>query len=186
MPSSASSFRVSSSRTNRSSASLPDRRSSKRSVSWPSLCENETTESRTATSIIGVGRSGVPRGFHAALGIDLHVAEGNPASQRPAGHAQLETDKRRSLELGNPGAAVRVEALSEGQSEQRGPKQRRQHEHLPDGLQTGRQDAWPVVPTTSPWPTPLGTYLKRRTTLNAPTARVHDEHDDSMNTKNTC
>ena len=24
-----------------------------------------------------------------------------------------------------------------------------------------------------------------RTTLNAPTARVHDEHDDSMNTKNT-
>jgi cell division protein FtsI/penicillin-binding protein 2 len=26
---------------------------------------------------------------------------------------------------------------------------------------------------------------KRRTTLNAPTARVHDEHDDSMNTKKT-
>ena len=36
-----------------------------------------------------------------------------------------------------------------------------------------------------PWPTRLEPIHKRRTTLNAPTAMVHDEHDDAMNTKNT-
>jgi len=65
--------------------------------------------------------------LHTTVGIHLHFAEGDPASERPTGNAQLETDERRPIELRNPGALVRFEALSEGQSGQRGREQCRRH-----------------------------------------------------------